>query len=199
MSYGNNDNIDSYNTGSTGLGDSKIGSQRRQGQGQGLSDIDSDLSSQQYGQNQPGNRGGANWSSSNTDDQFDSSGRTGRDNFGSSGSDSYGSNTGLGGASSGLGSSDYDDRNQGIGGQQGISSHQGQHKATMGDKMRGMSLPPSIILYFSFRVGGVEKGIGKVSGNPDLVERGQERSVSMLLTTSHPHIINLHISDWPVQ
>ncbi|KAG6919241.1 hypothetical protein DXG01_008037 [Tephrocybe rancida] len=196
MSYENNN----LNSGSTGFGDSKTqhgGSQQHQGQGQGMSDLDSGIGGgQQYGQGN--NTQGSNWkSSSNTDDQFSNTDRrggsdqfgtsTGRDDFGSSGTDSYGSNTGMGGTGSGIGSGNNfdDDRNQGLGygqsGQQGIGGHQGQ-KASMGDKMRG----------------GVEKGIGKMTGKPELVEKGQERAVRRLLNIHLAMVLQDNVIDWSV-
>ncbi|KAG6902618.1 hypothetical protein C0995_014224 [Termitomyces sp. Mi166 len=167
MLFGNNDNFDNYNSNSASTG---FGNTNQYGQGQNLDD--QNIGNQPYGQSKIGGNQGSNWSSGNTDNsQFGSHGldhgaSSGRDNFGSSVSDSYGSNTGTGGIGSGLGSTGdsygSDPRNQGIGygsDQSGIGQQQG-HKPSMGDKMRG----------------GLEKGIGKMAGKPDLVEKGQERS-----------------------
>ncbi|KAG6898408.1 hypothetical protein C0992_004119 [Termitomyces sp. T32_za158] len=189
MSYGNNDNYNTT-TGSAGLGNSN-----QYGQSQGFDE--QNIGSQPYGQSNIGGNQGTTRSSGVTDsNQFGSGGReqlgsgTVRDNIASTGSDRYGSGTGMGGTGSGIGSTGdsygSDPRNQGIGygsdqssgmgqqgvGQQGIGQQgmghqgigqQGQQgvKPSMGDKMRG----------------GVEKGIGKMTGQPDLIEKGQERAV----------------------
>ncbi|KAH0585864.1 hypothetical protein H2248_007149 [Termitomyces sp. 'cryptogamus'] len=170
MSYGNNNDRDNYESiTSTGLGNSN-----QYGQRQGQSIDDQNVGNQPYGQSNIGGNQGSNWSSGNTDtSQLGSSGHdqlgssTGRDNLGSSGSDTYGSNTGIGGTGSGIGSTGdsygSDSRNQGLGYGSDQSSGIGQQhsqKPSVGDKMRG----------------GFEKGIGKVTGQPDLVEKGQERA-----------------------
>ncbi|KAG5646021.1 hypothetical protein DXG03_004623 [Asterophora parasitica] len=83
-----------------------------------------------------------------------------------------------GGTGTGAGDSSWDESGAQSGGQYGQSGQSGgaggmggqQQKPGIGDKMRG----------------GMEKAAGKMTKNPDLVERGQERSRGSSEGTYHP-------------
>ncbi|KAF5377915.1 hypothetical protein D9615_006692 [Tricholomella constricta] len=160
MSYGKGDTSETYQTGSTGLSSSEQYGGQRQGQGQGQQGItETDPSSGGYGEGQTRGR--------ETSGMYGSGGGQG-ETLGSSGTGTYGQGAGMGGT--GLGSTGARDtsweegeRGQGqYGHTQPQSGMQGEHhKPGIGEKMRG----------------GMEKVAGKMSNKPELVERGQERSV----------------------
>jgi len=114
---------------------------------------------------------------------------TAGDTSGSSGTDAYGAGAGMGGAGTGIsaagagtgmGAGDSSNGQSGTGagyggqtrgagyGQSGVAGQQQPQKASLGDKMRG----------------GLEKVAGKVTKNPELVERGEERATGQFDTSN---------------
>lgn len=116
-------------------------------------------------------------------DNFNQSSQQGYDN------NSSGNQGGFGGNTSSNDNYNNDSNDFGSGGR----SEQQHNKPSMGDKLKGMCLLPLYIRdisdVFWTIIGGMEKIAGKVTGNEGMVERGQERKVSLLHVLIYPVVL----------
>jgi hypothetical protein len=122
---------------------------------------------------------GAGYGGSGQNEPYGSSKQTGygsnTDNFGSNTSDNFGSRTGGGiGSTGGDYNRDFDSSNT-----TGTTTKPG-----LGDKVRGTCIHFIFYLLISLSTfsGTAEKVAGKVTRDPNLVERGQERKVSNIVS-----------------